>query len=59
MAHRLVARRPTKVVAITLTDKIARIAWAMMARGEPNRTDVRLRHLADILVAPNDVSFRG
>jgi hypothetical protein len=28
------ARRPTKVAAIALANKIARIAWAMMARGE-------------------------
>jgi transposase len=30
----LLARRPTKVAAIALANKIARIAWAMMARGE-------------------------
>jgi transposase len=29
----LMARRPTKVVAIALANKIARIAWAMMVRG--------------------------
>jgi transposase len=30
----LLARRPTKVAAIALTNKIARMAWAMMAKGE-------------------------
>jgi transposase len=30
----LLARRPTKVAAIALANKLARIAWAMMARGE-------------------------
>ena len=30
----LLTRRPTKVAAIALANKIARIAWAMMAKGE-------------------------
>jgi transposase len=30
----LLARRPTKVAAIALANKIARIVWAMMAKGE-------------------------
>jgi transposase len=30
----LLARRPTKVAALALANKIARMAWAMMARGE-------------------------
>jgi len=30
----LLARRPTKVAAIALANKLARMAWAMMARSE-------------------------
>jgi transposase len=29
----LLARRPTKVAAIALANKIARVAWAVMAKG--------------------------
>ena len=38
----LLARRPTKVAAIALANKIARIAWAMMVRGERYREPVAL-----------------
>jgi transposase len=38
----LLARRPTKVAAIALANKIARMAWAMMARGERYREPVVL-----------------
>src|SRR5262245_26705069 len=38
----LLARRPTKVSAIALANKIARMAWAMMARGERYREPVAL-----------------
>ena len=34
---RLLARRPTKVAAIALANKLARMAWAMMARNERYR----------------------
>jgi len=30
----LLDRRPTKVAAIALANKIARMAWAIMAKGE-------------------------
>ena len=30
----LLARRPTKVAAIALANKLARMAWVMMARNE-------------------------
>ena len=38
----LLSRRPTKVAALALANKIARMAWAMMARGERYREPVAL-----------------
>ena len=38
----LLARRPTKVAAIALANKIARMAWAMIARGERYREPAAL-----------------
>jgi transposase len=38
----LLARRPTKVAAIALANKIARMAWAMMARDERYKQPVAL-----------------
>jgi hypothetical protein len=32
-AGRLLARRPFKVVAIALANKMARVAWALLAKG--------------------------
>ena len=34
---RLLERRPAKVAAIALANKIARMAWVVMARGEVYR----------------------
>jgi transposase len=38
----LLARRPTKVAAIALANKLARMAWAMMAKGQCYREPVAL-----------------
>jgi transposase len=38
----LLARKPTKVAAIALANKIARIAWAMMAKGERYKEPIAL-----------------
>ena len=38
----LLARRPTKVAAIALANKIARMVWAMMTRGERYKEPVAL-----------------
>src|SRR6202795_5200727 len=38
----LLTRRPTKVAAIALANKIARMVWAMMARGERYKEPVAL-----------------
>ena len=37
----LLGRRPTKVVAVALANKMARVAWAVLARGETYRAPTR------------------
>ena len=39
---RLMERRPVKVAAVALANKIARMAWAMMVRGERFREPMSL-----------------
>ncbi len=38
----LLTRRPTKVAAVALANKIARMAWAMMTKGERYREPAAL-----------------
>jgi len=40
----LLARRPAKVAAIALANKLARMAWAVMAKSARSRNPPRLRH---------------
>jgi transposase len=37
----LLGRRPTKLVAVALANKMARIAWAVLTKGEPYRAPTR------------------
>jgi hypothetical protein len=43
---RLLDRRPAKVVAVALAKKMARIAWAVLAKGETYRTSAHTTSLA-------------
>ncbi len=42
----LLARRPTKVAAVALANKTARIAWAVMTRGEAYRSTQEIAQAA-------------
>jgi hypothetical protein len=44
----LLARHPTKVAAITLANKLSRMAWAMMAKGERYKEPIRTRGVNEI-----------
>ena len=37
----LLGRRPAKVVAVALANKMARVAWAVLAKGETYRAPTR------------------
>jgi hypothetical protein len=50
----LLVRRPTKVAAIAHANKIARMVWAMMARGERYKENYELfRQLISVRVSRN------
>jgi len=38
---KLLAKKPAKVVAVALANKMARIAWAILAKGETYRAQAR------------------
>ena len=42
----LLGRRPTKIVAVALANKMARTAWAVLAKGETYRAPIRLSSAA-------------
>ena len=52
----LLARKPTKVAAIALANKLARMAWAMMARA-PERLARRLWHRCFSVVSSDHYVF--
>ena len=47
----LLARRPAKVVAVALANKMARIAWAVLAKGETYRAPARSGNVATAAAA--------
>ena len=51
----LLTRRPTKVAAIALANKIARMAWAMMARANATKNPLRSQRERDRVGTRRDV----
>jgi transposase len=47
----LLGRRPAKVVAVALANKMARVAWAVLAKGETYRAPTRLSNAAITVAA--------
>ena len=47
----LLGRRPAKVVAVALANKMARIAWAVLAKGESYRAPTRSSNAAIAVAA--------
>ena len=47
----LLGRRPAKVVAVALANKMARTAWAVLAKGETYRAPARSRSAAIVAAA--------
>ena len=43
--------RPAKVVAVALANKMARVAWAVLAKGETYRAPTRLSNAAITVAA--------
>jgi len=41
----LIARKPTKVAAVALANKLARIAWALLRGGDPIKRPQPLRRI--------------
>ena len=52
MAAELLARRPRKVAAVALANKMARMIWAMMTSGEAYRRRTPARRLTPLVVPP-------
>jgi hypothetical protein len=48
---KLLARKPPKLVALALANKIARTAWAMMTSGEDHLTFSSIRTSKNLLLA--------